>query len=76
MSAEISARMGSPTRNDAERELLALRESGYSVVESAYVVAKSCRISLAEAKELIVKVESEHDRWNAMEDFHSSLIDP
>ena len=73
MSAEIPARVASPTIIDAERELLALRESGYSVVESAYVIAKSCRISLADAKELIVKVESEHGRWDAMEDFHSTL---
>lgn len=72
---EIVARAVGQKEVDKKRELRTLRKGGYSPVESAYILTKSYAISLGEAKELIVQVESESGKWEGMEDFHESISD-
>ena len=73
VSVELSARVSADAGANAEREMALLRDDGYSVVESAYVISKAFGISLIEAKVVAVKIESERDRWREVEDLHERM---
>ena len=73
VSGELACRSGADV--DVQGEMARLRDFGYSIVESCYIIVKAFNVSLVDAKRMAVVIESSKGKFKDIEEFHDRLLE-